>query len=223
MDIRPELGRKNPSWFGDFSHLDRGRKDYSNSNWTWDMYGNSPELYKENLDDAKERADDPIRHTWQDEDGNMLDRSRMVPKTQDEIDWDKDEVERWLDMNNRMAHDDPHSPIQRMNQPMGAFTTDWNWKNRDGDYFPAQSFSNALLDDKTGGSFKDTLNNQSDGVRQEWLNNHHGGRGLGYMGQNKFHRQPSAYGPGTTYNMDERKANVQANAIRFFKSRGFRV
>ena len=88
----------------------------------------------------------------------------------------------------------------------------YHWKDDDGNYMPAAVFSKALSDDKTGGSFKNTLNNQSDGDRQEWLNNHHGGRGLGYMGQNKFHRQPSAYGPGTTYNMDERRANVQANA-----------
>ena len=34
-----------------------------------------------------------------------------------------------------------------------------NWKDDDGNYTPAQSFKKALLDDKTGGSFKDTLNN----------------------------------------------------------------
>ena len=213
MDIRPEIGTKNPRWFGDFNLLDRGRKEYSNSKYTWDMYGNSPEDYKENLDDAKEIAAELMHHTWQDEDGNMLDRSRVVPKTPNHIQADSDYVEEWLDMNNRMAHDDPHSPIQRMNQPMGTNVAT-NWKGRDGNYGEAVSFSNALLDDKTGGSFKDTLNNQSDGERQEWLNQNHGGRGLGYMGQNAYQSNP---------NMDERRAAVQANAQRFFKSRGFKV
>ena len=206
MDIRPELGRKNP----DDGDLYRGYKDYSNSKYTWDMYGYSPEYYKEELERRQEEASRPTTRDWNGNPAGILER----PKTQDELGWDSDYVEEWLDVNNRMAHDDPHSPIQRMNQPMGAFTTDWDWKNRDGDYAPSQSFAAALLDDKTGGSFKDTLNNQSDGERQEWLNQNHGGRGLGYMGQNAYQSNP---------NMDERRAAVQANAQRFFKSRGFKV
>ena len=137
-------------------------------------------------------------------------------------DMEKAYLERLLAANGHLDPFDPHSPIQRMNQPMAAnISTDWKKKN--GDYRPAKSFKEALLDDQTGGSFKDTLKNQSDGERQEWLNQNHGGRGMGYMGQNAFHRQPSAYGPGTTNNMDERRANVQANAQRFFRNRGYRI
>lgn len=126
---------------------------------------------------------------------------------------EKDYLERLLAANDHLNPYDPHSPIQRMNQPMAAnISTDWKKKN--GDYMPAKSFKKALLDDQTGGTYKDTIANQSKEERQEWLNQNHGGRGLGYMGQNAFHRQPSAYGPGTTNNMDERRAAVQANARR---------
>ena len=100
-------------------------------------------------------------------------------------------LKRLLAANDQLEPDDPQSPIQRNNQPMASYISP-NWKKNNVDYWPAYSFKKALLDDKTGGSFKDTLNNQSDGQRQEWLNNHHGGRGLGYMGQNKFHRQPTS-------------------------------
>lgn len=219
MDIRPEIGAPNPSWL-DQPDLYRGSKDYSNAKYL-PLYGRNPEDYKDELERLEKELEEKETHGWN-EDYSDFEHGRVRPKTQAEIDADKDQVEQWLDMNNHMAWDDPHSPIQRMNQPMGAYIST-HWKKKNGDYWPAQSFREALLDDQTGGSFKDTLKNQSDGERQEWLNQNHGGRGMGYMGQNAFHRQPSAYGPGTTNNMDERKANVQANALRFFRSRGYRV
>ena len=218
MDIRPELGRENPGNWGGEEHLFRGRKIYSNApihgNYTIDMYGQSPEEYRDRLQDLRKEVEEK---TYGD---SGTGKRELKGEAWEKV--DKDEVERWLDMNNSLAWDDPASPMQRMNQPMGS-NISTNWKNDNGNYMPALAFRNALLDDKTGGSFKNTLKNQGPADTQAWLNNHHGGRGLGYMGQNKFHRQPSAYGPGTTYNMDERKANVQANALRFFRSRGYRV
>ena len=176
------------------------------------LYGYTPEQYSDRL--AKQRS---IAAMPAGEDGFSTSGSGYLQS------WEESYLKRLLAANDQLEPDDPQSPIQRNNQPM-ASNISTNWKDDDGNYTPAVAFSAALLDDKTGGSFKNTLNNQGDGDdRQEWLNNHYGGRGLGYMGQNKFHRQPSAYGPGTTYNMDERKANVQANALRFFRSRGYRV
>ena len=175
------------------------------------LYGYTPEQYADHLAEQRSIAAMPDG-----EDGLSTSGNGFSQSTEESY------LKRLLASNDQLELDDPQSPIQRNNQPM-ASNISTNWKDDDGNYMPAVAFSKALLDDETGGSFKDTLNNQSDGDRQEWLNNHHGGRGLGYMGQNKFHRQPSAYGPGTTYNMDERKANVQANALRCFRSRGYRV
>ena len=202
MDIRPEIGVRNPSFFDEEQHLFRGDKDYSNSKWSWDMYGYTPEDYRDRFGWVKEDAEKTTTHDW----GLNADR----PKTQGEIDHDKDEVERWLDMNNRMAWDDPHSPVQRMNQPMSSLLTDENgetgWQDgtleNDGNYTPAKSFQSAMSHPNVGGSFKDALLAMDDEAKQEWLNNNYGGRGLGYMGQNAYPSIPMA----------QRKQLVQQNA-----------
>lgn len=191
MDIRPEIGVQNPSWFGKFDHLYRGDKEYSNDK-LWELYNRSPETYRDILEDAKERANDTTMRDWE---GNER------PKTQDEIGQDRDYVEEWLDMNNRMAWDDPHSPVQRMKQPMGTYMK-IGWKDGDGNYTRSDSYNRALDSPDTGGAFKDALLAMDDDDKQEWLNNNYGGRGLGYMGQNAYPSLP----------MDQRKANVQANA-----------
>ena len=200
MDIRPEIGVKNPSWL-DQPDLFRGFKDYSNSKLS-ELYGLTPLDYRDELERLEEHAEEKEEHGWN-EDYSDFEHGRFRPKTQAEIDADKDDVERWLDMNNRMAWDDPHSPIQRMNQPMAAnISTHWKKKNSPGDYWPSQSFQAAMDRPNEGGSFKDALLAMDDDDKQEWLNNNYGGRGLGYMGQNAYQSLP----------MDQRRANVQANA-----------
>lgn len=117
---------------------------------------------------------------------------------------EKSYLERLLAANDHLDPFDPHSPIQRMNQPMAAYIST-HWKKKNGDYWPAQSFKRALLDDQTGGTYKDTIANQGKEERQEWLNQNYGGRGMGYMGQNAYQSNPD---------MEQRRAAVQANARR---------
>ena len=186
MDIRPEIGVSNPSWLSEKNaHLYRGDKEYSNDHYL--IYGYTPEDYANAL------------AGWRDD----------VAKP-DAPDWQEDYLKKLFAANDNLEPDDPQSPIQRNNQPMAAHLTDGNtsWKDDNGNYMPAVAFRKALLDDKTGGSYKDYIREQGDNSdqRQQWLNNHHGGRGLGYMGQNKF--------PSATYDMAQRKAAVQANARR---------
>lgn len=115
-----------------------------------------------------------------------------------------DAVEEFLDENNKMAHADPQSPIQRNNQPMGTYMK-IGWKDDDGNYTRSDSYNRALDSLDTGGAFKDALLEMDGDAKQDWLNNNHGGRGLGYMGQNAYQSNP---------NMAERRAAVQANARR---------
>ena len=197
MDIRPEIGVPNPSWL-DEPDLFRGLKDYSNDKHSA-LYGWNPEDYKDELENRKEVAEEELEHGWN-EDYTDFQHGRFRPKTQAEIDLDKDDVERWLDLNNRMAWDDPHSPIQRMNQPMGTYMK-IGWKDDDGNYTASDSLKNAL-NYSNGGSFKDALLAMDPQQKQDWLNNNYGGRGLGYMGQNAYPSIPMA----------KRKQLVQQNA-----------
>ena len=198
MDIRPEIGVRNPSWLNQ-PDLFRGFKDYSNDKHS-QLYGWNPEDYRDELERREEHAEEKEEHGWN-EDYSDFEHGRVRPKTQEEIDSDKDDVERWLDMNNRMAWDDPHSLIQRMNQPMGTYMK-VGWKDDDGNYTAAKSFQAAMSRPNVGGAFKDALLAMDDDDKQEWLNNNYGGRGLGYMGQNAYPSIPMA----------QRKQLVQQNA-----------
>ena len=76
----------------------------------------------------------------------------------------------------------------------------------------------------------------NDGSRLDRLiQDSYGLRGTGYLGQNGYHadtydmherkmrRAQNAGMVSPTDNPDQRKANAQANALRFFRSRGYRV
>lgn len=166
------------------------------------LFGYSPDTYEERLSKQREIAAMPDN-----EDGWSTSGSGFSQAME------KSYLERLLAANDHLDPLDPHSPIQRMNQPMAA-NISTHWKKKNGvladhilgiDYLPAQSFKRALLDDQTGGTFKDTIANQGKEERQEWLNQNYGGRGMGYMGQNAYQSNPD---------MEQRRAAVQANARR---------
>ena len=157
------------------------------------LYGYSPETYADRLDRQRSIADMPDNENGWSTSGSGFSQSM-----------EESYLKRLLAANDQLEPDDPQSPIQRNNQPMGTYMK-IGWKDDDGNYTRSDSYNRALDSPDTGGAFKDALLAMDGDAKQDWLNNNHGGRGLGYMGQNAYQSNP---------NMAERRAAVQANARR---------